>query len=54
MLEKKRVVINLKPSARVVNGFKAKFPNASFYGAPSLGSKSKSYLLPVEEYEENK
>jgi hypothetical protein len=49
-----KVVINLKPSARVVNRFKAKFPNATFYGNTTLGSKSKSYLLPLHEYEANK
>jgi len=51
---KQRIVINLKPSARIVNVFKLKFPTASFFGNATLGSKSKSYLIPLDEYEANK
>lgn len=50
----KQVVINLKPSHRIVDRFKSKFKTASFYGSASLGSKSKSYLIDIDEYEANK
>ncbi len=49
-----KIIINLKPSAKIVSRFKGAFPNASFYGAVTLGSKSKSYLLPLDEYESRK
>lgn len=41
-----RTIINLPKSNRVVEKFKQSFPDASFYGATSLHSGRKSYLLP--------
>lgn len=49
----KKVIINIKPSHRIASAFKTKFPNASFYGAATLGSRSKSYLISIDEYEDN-
>lgn len=50
----KSVVINLKPSNKIVQSFKRAFPNAHFFGSSSLGSKSKSYYISLKEYEEKK
>jgi hypothetical protein len=48
------VVINTPASNKAVDRFKAKFPNAAFYGSATLGSKRKSYLLSVEDFEQEK
>jgi hypothetical protein len=48
------VVINTPPSNKAVDRFKAKFPNAAFYGSATLGSKRKSFLLTPQEYESEK
>jgi hypothetical protein len=47
----KRVVVNIKPSDRIVKRFKIAFPEAHYYGAATLGSRSKSYLLPLAIFE---
>lgn len=46
----KRIIFNVKPSHRMVEKFKTICPEATFYGAASLGSKSKSYLIPEDVY----
>ena len=38
-------IVNLPKSNRILDRFKARFPDASYYGATSLGSGRKSYLL---------
>lgn len=43
-----RTIINLPKSNRVVDTFKRLFTDCSYYGASSLGSGRKSYLLPSD------
>jgi hypothetical protein len=50
----KLVIINIKPSQRVMASFRRTFPEAQYGGSASLGSKSKCYYLPVDVYERNK
>lgn len=50
----KKVVINVKASNKMRDAFVNAFPSASFYGSATLGSKSKSYLIPLDEYEKRK
>ncbi len=49
-----KVLINLKPSHRIVNKFKSTFNSASFYGSTVLGGKGKSYLISIDEFESKK
>lgn len=46
------VVLNTPASHRQIKKFKGAFPDASFYGSMTLGSKRKSYFLPVPIYVE--
>lgn len=48
-----RVLVNTPPSNRGIARFKSHFPNASFMGSVTLGSKRKQYALSREEYENN-
>jgi hypothetical protein len=48
-----KVIVNLPKSHRLRAKFESKFPNAKFYGATSLGSGRASFLLPIEDYEQN-
>lgn len=50
----KKIVINLKPSNKNRDAFVGKFKTAKFYGSVSLGSKAKSYLISIDEYNEKK
>ena len=49
-----QIVFNAKPSHRMREKFKSRCPNATFFGSATLGSKSKSYLIDQDEYEQNK
>lgn len=49
-----RVVINTPASNKAVDRFKSKFPLATFYGSATLGSKRKSYLISLEDFEREK
>lgn len=50
----KSVVINVKPSERILKSFRRQFPQASYFGSARLGSKSKAYYIPFDLYKENK
>jgi hypothetical protein len=48
-----RIVVNLPKSHRLVDKFKSKFPDAIYYGATSLGSGRPSYLISIDDYQNN-
>lgn len=51
---KERIIFNVKPSNRILDFFKREYPEAYCLGSASFGSKSKSFLLPLELYERDK
>ncbi len=51
---KKNIYINLKPSRRNEQRFKAQFPMAICMGYATLRGRSRSYALPEDIYLANK
>jgi hypothetical protein len=49
-----KIVINTPASNRAVERIKALLPEATFYGSATLGSKRKSYIIPLEIFEQHK
>lgn len=49
-----RIIINTPASHRPIERIKALLPQATFYGSATLGSKRKSYILPLEVFEQHK
>jgi hypothetical protein len=49
-----RIIINTPASNRATERIKALLPQATFYGNATLGSKRKSYILPLEVFEQHK
>jgi hypothetical protein len=49
-----RIVINTPASHRAIERIKALLPQATFYGSATLGSKRKSYIIPLEVFEQYK
>lgn len=48
------IIVNTKPSHRKRYKFKKKFPDAVFLGSAQLGSKSYSYRMLLDDYNNNR